>query len=653
MDAPKQQMRLKVVLLSLPARTQAVLEFFFTSTGRTSFAPVAQDQADAAIFDLDTLESRQHWLEFHGRTGRPGIALSVQPQEVGGAVWVRKPVTPAALLAAAADIHAERWVKPAPAITEAVPEPIQMTAAAPIALLPADPASVSDPAATARDELDRALAQMPANSHPVAEPTPAVPPAETVPQAAVAVAAPKVQPTPVRDEATAAPRAVVDTTAALPSVSTRPALGASTPLATPPTVPSPTPTPTASVTTNRPARLGGFGGMLRRLFGGQPTPEPRGGRADVPHARALAPSVASKAPPAIPAVPATSTQPVAPVPAPAPVELVVAPLGATQPPPAAAAQPPLSTVSGDAAVAQARPAEPVRPVAPGLTPALPAEAPEEPPQLPAADSQPAETPAPNPETAAPAPDADLSSAVRQRLLGGTVAAAAANEALLCGLRDDVAADQLSEDPELRYDPDVHLVSAMREAYLVGIKWQVPTQLDCSAGRIVVDPTRNLLLCDFEAGRLESILATPLGKRPKTRTLNRQEQAEVQQHAPHEQGVRRLDDLLWRAGLLTAGGRLPVDSDPNRPVYLRHWPNLTRISAIPHAVRIAALWSARGASLVETAALLGIPQRNVIAFYNGALALDLITEDGSHIRRAQRKAGRNRGLLTRLLGWLHR
>jgi hypothetical protein len=46
----------------------------------------------------------------------------------------------------------------------------------------------------------------------------------------------------------------------------------------------------------------------------------------------------------------------------------------------------------------------------------------------------------------------------------------------------------------------------------------------------------------------------------------------------------------------------------------------------------------------------LPQRQVIAFYNGMLALDLITEDGGHIRRAQRK-NQNRGLLTRLLGWL--
>jgi hypothetical protein len=71
------------------------------------------------------------------------------------------------------------------------------------------------------------------------------------------------------------------------------------------------------------------------------------------------------------------------------------------------------------------------------------------------------------------------------------------------------------------------------------------------------------------------------------------------------------------------------------------------------LRIAALWATRGASLLETTELLHISQRHVFAFYSAALAMDLITEDGSQIRRSQRKSQRNRGLLTRLFGWLHK
>jgi len=143
-EASKLQTRLKVALLSLPPRTQAVLDFFFSSSGRSTFAPSGEDIADVAIFDFDTLESRQHWEAFRARSGRPGVALSTQPQQVEGAVWVPKPVTPAALLAAAADLRAGRlgeapaldlsalasdepisaahWQ--APAMHEPVPEPV-------------------------------------------------------------------------------------------------------------------------------------------------------------------------------------------------------------------------------------------------------------------------------------------------------------------------------------------------------------------------------------------------------------------------------------------------------------------------------------------------------------------------------------------------
>lgn len=96
---------IQVALLTLPPRTQSLLEFFFNHAGRGSFVVTPEDLAEAAIFDLDTAASVHHWEQFQARTGFPGMALSVKPQEVSGAMWVRKPVTPAALLAAAANLR--------------------------------------------------------------------------------------------------------------------------------------------------------------------------------------------------------------------------------------------------------------------------------------------------------------------------------------------------------------------------------------------------------------------------------------------------------------------------------------------------------------------------------------------------------------------
>lgn len=644
MDAPKQQTRLKVVLLSLPARTQAVLEFFFTSTGRSSFAPVTEDSADAAIFDLDTLESRQHWLNFHNSTGRPGIALSVQPQAVEGAVWVQKPVTPAALLTAAAELHAGRWVRPAADASAAPPAaapvagPVVAPVAAPIAAAPmGGPAEAADPAAAARAELARAISALP---EPAAV-TPAVSavdvPRAAAPVAATPPAAPVVPPAPPASEPAAPAAAPAATT--VPTAPTRPApVTQAAPTASPPSTPRPAaalppPAPAAPASSvHKPAKPAGLGGLLRRFFGGGAAPSSaaptltqsapaRTAQSAAPAAVASPAAKVSRAEESTPA-PATSSIASPAVPGPvaaAPTEAVVP----AAPPVAAQSTAPATAPAPAAPVAEAVPVT-VAPVA-----------------------APTEAPVP------PAPSDDAAANPRDRLLGNASSAAAANDALLCGSAEDLPDHLLAEDPERRYDPEVNLVSVLREAYLVGAKWQVPTQLECSAGRIVVDTTRNLVLCDFDASRLEDLFKRPLSRRPKTRTLNRQEQSQVQEQAPHAQGVRRLDDSLWRAGLLTAAGRLPIDLDLSRPVYLKYWPNLTRVAPIPHAARVAALWSARGASITETAQTLGIPQRHVIAFYNGALALDLVTDDGSHIRRAQRKAGRNRGLLTRLLGWLNR
>jgi hypothetical protein len=228
-----------------------------------------------------------------------------------------------------------------------------------------------------------------------------------------------------------------------------------------------------------------------------------------------------------------------------------------------------------------------------------------------------------------------------------------DEVRYCGTRADVADAAQLADGSTRYDPSQHLVGVLKDAYLVSCKWQVPTHLDSSAGRITVDGTTNLIYCEFAADELAGLVNKPLDKRPKTRAFSRQEFADLQGTLEQKALVQRLDHVLWQTALETSAGRLPVGVDPVAPVYLKQWPNLTRLHRTPHALRIAALWTTRGAGLLETAQTLRIAQRHVFAFYNAALALDLVTEDGAQVRRAQRKTKNNRGLLTRLFGWLNK
>lgn len=526
MEATKLQTRLKVVLLSLPPRTQAVLDFFFSSTGRSSFAPSTEDSADVAIFDFDTLESRQHWEAWHGRRGGPGIALSTQSQEVASAIWVQKPVTPAALLAAAAELRTRRWSHPA--------APAAAPVAAPVVVAPPAPVPVPVPAAVPVPVIAEPSTW---TESPAPTPAPAPPP---------------VRPAPVPIRASA---------------------------------PVPVAVPTPS---------GGLGGLIRRFFGkAAPAPVP-----------VSAPVVAAPVP-----VPAPAATPVV---APAPLPAAPAPVAA-------------------APVVKPAPVPAPKPV-----PAAPVPVP------------PAPVPAPAPAPAAVAPPAHDAHGHRRPRPEELV-----DEARYCGTRADVADAAQLADGSTRYDPAQHLVGVLKDAYLVSCKWQVPTHLDSSAGRITVDGTTNLIYCEFTAAQLAGLVNKPLDKRPKTRAFSRQEFADLQGMLEQKALVQRLDHVLWQTALETSAGRLPVGVDPVAPVYLKQWPNLTRLHRTPHALRIAALWTTKGAGLLETAQTLKIAQRHVFAFYNAALALDLITEDGAQVRRAQRKTKNNRGLLTRLFGWLNK
>jgi hypothetical protein len=111
-------------------------------------------------------------------------------------------------------------------------------------------------------------------------------------------------------------------------------------------------------------------------------------------------------------------------------------------------------------------------------------------------------------------------------------------------------------------------------------------------------------------------------------------------------------FLWQLALWASRGRLPAGTSLTQPIYLRHWPNFTRLQVTPHALAIAALWSKQPRSLIDTSRSLKIPQRYVFAFYSATKALQLAGEtrravdtllQPPNVQRSNR-----RGVLVRLL-----
>ncbi len=142
---------------------------------------------------------------------------------------------------------------------------------------------------------------------------------------------------------------------------------------------------------------------------------------------------------------------------------------------------------------------------------------------------------------------------------------------------------------------------------------------------------------------------------RSRIQHLTEKAVADYQAQHQLVEMPLDHLLWKMSLWTARGRIPQETDLNRPIVLLHWPNFTRLVVTPYALQIAALWVEKPLSLLETVRVLNIPQRYVFSFYSAASALGIAFPERREGLRAEESANKplpqhhaKRGLLKRLL-----
>ena len=404
----KGQPRVRVAFLSLPARTQAILEYFILGAGRTAFSQSSETQADAVIVDHDNPESRQHWEAFRTRSTCPALVLSIVPIELEGTVWVQKPATPAALLAAAARLAGNAGGREAP-------KPLQVPIQVPLR-------------------------------------------------------------------------------------------------------PAPRPAMSISIATEAPAPL---------VLAPSPSPSPSdAGAKDIASTADAAPAPAS-------------------IPAPPPFD----------------------------------------------------------------------------------------------------------EIRYCGIREDRTIAQLTADPDAFYRLDKTLLYVLKDAYSVARKWNAQTHLSPSVGGISFDPRENRVYLECRIEPLRELCAATIDRPLRVQTMTTRDFQQLRTDPAHAVAVMHADSFLWEIALETARGRLPAGTDVKQVVYLKRWPNLTRMLPLPHAMRIVALFAVRGASLADAPRLLDVPQRYVFACYNALAALDLLTNDGTHLKQREKKAHKNRQLLTRLFRWL--
>jgi hypothetical protein len=117
-----------------------------------------------------------------------------------------------------------------------------------------------------------------------------------------------------------------------------------------------------------------------------------------------------------------------------------------------------------------------------------------------------------------------------------------------------------------------------------------------------------------------------------------------------------DAFLWKLACWASKGRYPATLDIKQPVYLKSWPNFTRLLVTPHALRIAALLIQRPRTLTSIAEILNIKPQYVFVFISAACALGLAgqarREVDKLVRPPEIKPNKKQGLLSRIIRKLH-
>ena len=195
-------------------------------------------------------------------------------------------------------------------------------------------------------------------------------------------------------------------------------------------------------------------------------------------------------------------------------------------------------------------------------------------------------------------------------------------ALFVGSAPDIDPDDPEAVAGAKYCGKLYLQGYLLQACRDAEASRVPMTLTGLWRTMIIDPVTRTVSYELSLSQLRSLCIVPVkeGEVFIDKLTAGRERPDVID--PDKWQQEPLDAFLWRIALWTSRGRVPETCDLRAQVFLKHWPDMTRLQASPHALRIAALWVKRPYGLLQTAELLGIPQRFVFAFYSAAWAIDL-------------------------------
>jgi hypothetical protein len=208
----------------------------------------------------------------------------------------------------------------------------------------------------------------------------------------------------------------------------------------------------------------------------------------------------------------------------------------------------------------------------------------------------------------------------------------------------------------RYNPKDYFQGHVESAFKISREQGEIMQLNSSWSPVIIFPNNNEIWLDADDKQLRAfsglVIANTLDGKISTSPLT----FESSSLSRSLDKFHSMDAFLWKVACWASKGRYPIVIDVNHPVYLKSWPNFTRLLITPHALRISALLIRGPRTLANVAEVLNIKPQYVFVFISAACALGLTGQarresDALVAQSIEIKANKNQGFLSRIMSKL--
>jgi hypothetical protein len=208
----------------------------------------------------------------------------------------------------------------------------------------------------------------------------------------------------------------------------------------------------------------------------------------------------------------------------------------------------------------------------------------------------------------------------------------------------------------KYNPKDYFQGYVESAFKISREQGEIMQLNSGWSPVIIFPQNNEIWLDADDKQLRAfsglVISNTLDGKISTTALT----FESSSLSRSLEKFHSMDAFLWKVTCWASKGRYPIAIDVTQPVYLKSWPNFTRLLITPHALRISALLIRGPRTLANVAEVLNIKPQYVFVFISAAYALGLTGQarresDALIAQTAEIKANKNKGFLGRIMSKL--